>query len=370
MNRPVVLVSHGFQPNYEKGYANGLARNGVQVEVVGADRTLYAELHPAIRAINLRGSQNPKRLRLVKALNLLAYVFKLYAHIYINRPRVLHLDGLLLGGVGLVAVIELCLYRLGSKQLWLTVHNLVPHDKQLETNHAIMRLMYKVPHRLITHTKKMRCDLIESFGVAADRIVVMEHGVDTVPESTAYPLHGPSLKVLLFGAVLPYKGIDIFLEALQFCGSVTIDATIAGEPRSATYAARVEKMISEVAQSHRVRWIRGFIPESEVQSYFEQADLVVMPYRHIDQSGVLFTAYRFGAPVVCFDVGAFREYVPEYAGMVVPDQTPQALAEGLRTFSANKTRFDRKAIQAYARSFAWENTVRILLPYLNNAGHT
>jgi glycosyltransferase involved in cell wall biosynthesis len=211
---------------------------------------------------------------------------------------------------------------------------------------------------------------MNEFDVPADRVVVMEHGVDKIPETTTKPLPGPSLKVLLFGGVLPYKGVDIFLQALQFCGEVIIDASIAGEPRNATYAAEIEKLIGEVPYPHRADWIRGFIPEHEVQAHFEQADVVVMPYRHIDQSGVLFTAFRFGTPVVCFDVGAFRDYVPEYAGIVVAEQTPQALAEGMMAFSKVKETFDRNAIQAYAKSFSWNNTVRVLLPFLNKTSRT
>ena len=360
----VLLVSNGFQPNYEKGFANGLAHNGISVELIGADRTLYAELLPGIKAINLRGSQDPKRPKMVKAVTLLTYVVKLYAHIYASRPRVLHFNGLLLGGVGVMALGELVLYRLGSKKLWLTVHNVVPHDKHVETNRLLMRLMYRVPHLLVTHTEKMKRDLMREFGVPAGRIVVMEHGVDEVPATTTQPLPSPSLKVLLFGGVMPYKGVDIFLQALSFCSDMAVDATIAGESRNVGYALEIEKMISEVVLPHRVNWVRGFVPEQAVQSYFEQADVVVLPYRHIDQSGVLFTAFRFGTPVVCFDVGAFRDYVPEYAGLVVPSQTAQALANGLRTFLKHIGNYDRKAIQTYARSFSWENTVRVLLPHL------
>lgn len=166
---------------------------------------------------------------------------------------------------------------------------------------------------------------------------------------------------------MPYKGVDIFLKSLAFLNGAVVEATIAGESRNEAYAVDIEKMIREVTSPHKVRWIRGFIPEREVQAYFEQADVVVMPYRHVDQSGVLFTAFRFGAPVVCFDVGAFRDYVPEYAGIVIPGQTPQALAEGLSAFLKNIGNYDRKAIQAYARSFSWENTVRLLLPYLTKS---
>lgn len=360
----VMLVSNGFQPNYEKAYANGLAHNGVPVELVGSDRTLYAELAAGIKAINLRGSQNPNRSKLTKALNLLSYVIKLYARIYIQHPHVLHLNGLLLGGVGPKAVIELMLCRFGAKRLWLTVHNLVPHGKHAHAGQFFLRLLYRIPHLLVVHTEKMKHDLICRYGVPSERIVVMQHGVDEVPERAAWSQPTPDLKVLLFGGVMPYKGVDLFLQALTHCHDVAINATLAGEARDSAYAAQIDRMIGEVRPPHNVKWVRGYIPEHEVQGFFERADVVVMPYRHIDQSGVLFTAYRFGAPVVCFDVGAFRDYVPEYAGQVVRSQTAQALAEALAGFKQKIRKYDRNAIQTYARSFSWNNTVKVLLPRL------
>ena len=44
-----------------------------------------------------------------------------------------------------------------------------------------------------------------------------------------------------------------------------------------------------------------------VAGLFARADLVVLPYREIDQSGVLFTALAFGKPLLVSDVGGFPE---------------------------------------------------------------
>lgn len=362
----MLLVSHGFQPNYEKAFANGLARNGIAVKLLGSDRTQYSHLDSNVEAINLRGSQDPTRPKIRKAINLAGYLIKLFGFFFTRRPSTLHLNGLLLCGDRPMALLELALYRLGSKKLLLTVHNIVPHDKNTGASHRILRKLYKIPHLLVVHTEKMRRGLMNEFAIPANHIVVMEHGVDDIPMTTAMPPPGTSLKVLLFGSLMPYKGVDIFLKSLSHCHEIVIEATIAGESRDAAYTTEIEKLIGDVTHPHQVAWIREFIPENEVQSYFERADVVVMPYRHIDQSGVLFTAFRFGTPVICFDVGAFRNYVPEYAGMVVPDQSAKTMAEGLNTFYKQRNAYDRGAIQAYARSFSWESTVRVLLPHLTS----
>jgi glycosyltransferase involved in cell wall biosynthesis len=82
-----------------------------------------------------------------------------------------------------------------------------------------------------------------------------------------------------------------------------------------------------------------------------------MPYRQIDQSGVLFTAFRFGCPVIASDVGAFKDYIPEFAGLLIPQLTPSAIAETVREFGLQQHRFNRAKIRDYACLKAWPRTV-------------
>lgn len=363
MEVSVLLIPHGFQPSYEKGFANGLSRNGVRVELIASDRTPVEEIDHAVRVVNLRGSQNPKRSSLSKALNLLAYVFKLGIHLAFNKTDAVHLTGMLLGGIGKAAVFECQVYRLLSRRFLLTVHNIQPHDKESVENKAELKRLYAIPNKLVVHTHRMSQTLINEYGVNAERVVVMHHGVDEIPKMVCSPKPASELRVLLFGGVLPYKGIDIFLDALRFCEGFNVVAVIVGESRDSAYADKLAKLILLVPKPHKVEWIRGFIPEQEVQGFFERADLVVLPYRHIDQSGVLFTAFRFGVPVVAFNVGAFSEYVPALTGLIATEQTPQSLAAALAEFYSNRSSYNRESIRDYAASFSWDKTVTSLIPH-------
>ena len=62
-----------------------------------------------------------------------------------------------------------------------------------------------------------------------------------------------------------------------------------------------------------MRFVERFVADAELPAFFERADLVVLPYREIDQSGVLFTALAFGRPLVLSAVGGFPE-VAEHGG--------------------------------------------------------
>lgn len=362
MKPKALLISHGFQPNYEKGFANGLASNGVAVELVGSDRTLVSDLHPEIKVINLRGSQNPLRTRFQKSVNMIRYAAALFGYLQRGKHDVVHLTGLFMTGNKLVGMTEWLVYRLLAQRCFMTVHNLLPHNQHTPFNRWLYRMIYRFPDKLVVHTEKMKSGLRDQFGVDEGRVIVMLHGVDAPPERLSVPEHAPELRVLLFGGLSHYKGTDLFLKSLSLLANIPMSVVIAGECRDQAYKAQIERLIEALPPNHVVQWDKKFIDEQEVGRYFEAADVVMLPYRHIDQSGVLFTAFRFGTPVIASDVGSFRESLPEYAGVIVPALTAESLAHTLRVFSAKKSEFDRQRIRQHAEAMVWPVTV---LPLIN-----
>ncbi len=75
-----------------------------------------------------------------------------------------------------------------------------------------------------------------------------------------------------------------------------------------------------------VRFVERFVSEGEAAALFRRADLAVLPYREIEQSGVLFTALGFGVPLVLTDVGGFPEVAAAGAAELVPPGNAAALA--------------------------------------------
>ncbi|MEQ6341613.1 MAG: hypothetical protein M3A44_08145 [Gammaproteobacteria bacterium] len=97
-----LLLSNGFQPSYEKGFANGIAENGISVELISSDRTLAKELDHRIQINNLRGSQDPFSSTYAKAVNLILYADSRIRCCTSNWP--IHSPNGALSVVGLCAV--------------------------------------------------------------------------------------------------------------------------------------------------------------------------------------------------------------------------------------------------------------------------
>jgi len=132
--------------------------------------------------------------------------------------------------------------------------------------------------------------------------------------------------VLFFGLVRPYKGVDLLVEAFA---STPEDAVllVVGMPR--TPIEPLERRARALGIAERVRFVPRFVPDEELASYFRRADVVALPYRDIDQSGVLYTALAFGSPLLLSAVGGFPEIAARGAARLVEPGSLESLRAGL-----------------------------------------
>ncbi|MDW8436488.1 MAG: glycosyltransferase [Chloroherpetonaceae bacterium] len=182
---------------------------------------------------------------------------------------------------------------------------------------------------------------------------------DPMPKSEARRLLGlpESAKVILFfGYIRRYKGLDILLDALSELVKEHSDlkALIAGEFYEDESAYR--KKIDELKLWDYVILKSDYVPNDEVSRYFCAADCLVLPYRSATQSGIVQIAYRFERPLVVTDVGGLTEVVKnERTGIVVPEATPRAVAEGVKKFFAIRGAIDFEGeIRAERQKHSWQ----------------
>ena len=136
--------------------------------------------------------------------------------------------------------------------------------------------------------------------------------------------------ILFFGLLRPYKGLDTLLEAYRrHRGRRALDRRQPADGRRA--AARL------AAEARgRVRFVTRFVEDAEIPAILRRADLLVLPYRDAEHSGVLYAGLAFGKPMVLSEVGGFPEVAAHGAARLVPPEDPTALRG--RPGSSSRTR--------------------------------
>jgi glycosyltransferase involved in cell wall biosynthesis len=191
---------------------------------------------------------------------------------------------------------------------------------------------------LITvHSDEQRAQLVDGFGVPADRVELFDHGVDFEPRTTAdraqarasLGLPADEHVFLCIGFVQPHKGFDRAARAFTGLAAAGARLDIVGSVRVTEQQARdhAAELRAIAAREPGIHLHLGFVSDEMFDRWIVAADTVVLPYRHIWSSSVAERAALFGRPVIATDVGGLGHQVEAMAGSVlVADNTHLARA--------------------------------------------
>jgi len=352
-----VVDPSAFTPPYDHALCAALARGGAQVRLQ-TSRFAYADAPPADgyerverfyrRGVGWVGGPG-SRVRFAAKLaqhvpDMLAYRRAATA------ADVVHFQWLTIQPVD-VHLLP------GGRPLVLTAHDVLPREPRRGQLDAQRRLYERVD-AVVVHSAHGRDRLIE-LGVDPAKVRVIAHGafdhLTRVAGEQPLPAELAAVEkpvVLCFGLIRPYKGIDVLLEAWRDVQDAEL--WIAGMPR-------MDIAPLQAAAPSSVRWVSRFVADAELAAYFRRADLVVLPYREIDQSGVLFTALAFGAALLLTSVGGFPELAAQGAAALVAPGDAPALAAALRRLLADRAERERLAEGARAAAagpYSWDAIAR------------
>lgn len=243
-----------------------------------------------------------------------------------------------------------------------TAHNVLRRDAS-RMHAAGLRRVVGAVDAVVVHTHAGARALTDRHGADPGRVHVIPHGAFDylARQSDEAPLP-PELAgvekpvILSFGVLRPYKGVDVLIDA--FAGIDGAELWIVGRPWMDVAPLRA----AAARAGGTVRFVDRFVAERELPAYFRRADVVALPYRDIDQSGVLYTALAFGKPIVASAIGGFAEVAEEHSALVaVPPGDSEALRAAIADLVADPDARAAQAVRAAtaaAGPYSWDEIGR------------
>ena len=173
------------------------------------------------------------------------------------------------------------------------------------------------------------------------------------------PQPGEHRRLLFFGLVRPYKGLDVALRALA-AGPPDVRMRVAGEFWGGTESA---ELIRELGLGDRVELRPGYAKADEVPGLFSDVDALVLPYRTATGSQGVWTAFQFGVPVLVTRAGRSAADVTDGVdGLIAEPDDVESLSEAVRDFyQPGRPERMRAAVRPVDPTPYWDRYIAALL---------
>ncbi|TKK88411.1 glycosyltransferase family 4 protein [Herbidospora galbida] len=203
-------------------------------------------------------------------------------------------------------------------------HNVLPHETK-PYDRPLMKALLKRVDGVLAHSEAQAA-LARELGQPFVKVAPLP---PHLPSAGVTGAGGLNRRLLFFGIVRPYKGLDLLLRALARVPDVSL--TVAGEFWGGTEATTT--LIGELGLTDRVELRPGYVPADDVPKLFAGADALVLPYRSATASQNVWLGHEHGVPVIATRVGALADNVTDDVdGLLVEPGSADALADALRRF--------------------------------------
>jgi glycosyltransferase involved in cell wall biosynthesis len=167
------------------------------------------------------------------------------------------------------------------------------------------------------------------------------------------------LKILFFGVIREYKGVDVLLDAYKkmLNNGDNVELTIVGEP----WGGESNELIRKTKSGHwgEIKVIDRYIEDAEIPYLIADHDVLILPYRRSSASGPVALAMAAGVPVVTTDIKSLVEATEGYSGAIhVPVGDSDAIAASVRQI--------RKLVGLkHVNPLRWENIAEKYFRFFN-----
>jgi glycosyltransferase involved in cell wall biosynthesis len=215
-------------------------------------------------------------------------------------------------------------------------------------------------HQIIVTSPTTAKILHTHYNVDENRLHVALPGVE--PAVFSQGSKGKTTQLLSVAAISQRKGFDVLIAALDSLKSLDWHLTIAGDlTRSPDITAKLMQQVSNAGLNDRITFL-GSVHQSQLTSLYTKVDIFVLASRYEGYGMAYAEGLAHGLPIIGTTGGAISDVVPQNAGILVPPETIEPLAEALRSLIQDKTaraNYAAGARQAAAQLPRWSDTVEI-----------
>jgi glycosyltransferase involved in cell wall biosynthesis len=231
------------------------------------------------------------------------------------------------------------------------VHNLSDHDAGA-FKRAVSKYLLSQAAGYLVHSNEQAVRLRQWFPEKPVLLQPVPAWDRFPPALNPRPQRG-RLELLFFGFIRPYKGLDTLVDAVARLADQDVHLTVVGEPWCPPQELRAR---IQASGAPNIELHLEYVDDNAVADFFARADLVVLPYRAATPSAVAAVAYHYDRPVLASRVPGLREVVEEgRTGFLVDPDSPDQLADQLRSITRVQLQQMRPNVQAYKSRFTWDS---------------
>ena len=249
---------------------------------------------------------------------------------------------------------------------------LIHHPTALETGQDAEalrlreRALFPAMARLIATSRHTAERLVAEFGVAPDRVGVVEPGTEPAPRAVG---GGAQVHILSVGTLVPRKGHDVLLRALSRLTDLDWALTIVGEPRDPVHAHGLAALAVELGIAQRVTFAGG-LSGPELEAAYARSDIFALATHWEGYGMAAAEALARGLPCAITAGGAIVDVVPRAACVLAQPGDHASLSRALRRVIFDPALRTQMANAAWAAGQAlprWEDRAAAFVTELERA---